>query len=107
LNYEEKFVHLAQHRIYARDYWGEEPTIILLHGFPDNLHLYDRLIPYLSPQRRLVTFDFLGWGASDKPAGFSYTSANQMLELDAVINQLGLEEIVLVAHDESGPPAID
>ena len=107
MNYEEKFVQLAQHRIYARDYRGEEPTIILLHGFPDNLHLYDRLVPYLSPHRRVVTFDFLGWGASDKPAGFSYTSANQMLELDAVIKQLGLGKVVLVAHDASGPPAID
>jgi pimeloyl-ACP methyl ester carboxylesterase len=30
-----------------------------------------------------------------------------MLELDAVIDELGLEEIVLVAHDASVPPAID
>jgi haloalkane dehalogenase len=30
-----------------------------------------------------------------------------MLELDAVIDQLGLEEIALAAHDASGPPAID
>ena len=26
-------------------------TIILMHGFPDNLHLYDRLVRYLSPPR--------------------------------------------------------
>lgn len=39
--------------------------IILMHGFPDNVHLYDRIIPYLSPARRVLAFDFLGWGASD------------------------------------------
>src|SRR6201987_2185870 len=39
-----------------------------LPGFPDNLHLYDRVLPDLSPARRVITFDFLGWGASDKPA---------------------------------------
>jgi len=46
-----------------------------MHGFPDNLHLYDRLSPYLSPPRRVIAFDFLGWGASDKPHGYPYTAA--------------------------------
>jgi len=78
-----------------------------MHGFPDNLHLYDRLLPHLVPERQVVTFDFLGWGASDKPSGYAYTAANQTGDLDAVIDQLRLEHVVLVAHDASGPPAID
>jgi pimeloyl-ACP methyl ester carboxylesterase len=107
MSYEEKFVRLHQHRIYAREYAGEEPAIILMHGFPDNMHLYDRLVPHLSPPRRVVTFDFLGWGASDKPVGYPYTATNQALELAAVVQQLQLERVVLVPHDASGPPAID
>jgi pimeloyl-ACP methyl ester carboxylesterase len=78
-----------------------------MHGFPDNLHLYDRLYRYLSPPRRVVAFDFLGWGDSDKPPGFPYTATNQVVDLDAVITQLRLRQVVLVAHDASGPPAID
>ncbi len=107
MNYDEKFVNLNQHRIYTREYQGEDPPIILMHGFPDNLHLYDRLVPHLSPPRRVVVFDFLGWGASDKPKGYPYTAANQVLELAAVVEQLQSERVVLVAHDASGPPAID
>lgn len=107
MNYLEHFVLLDQHRIYAREFVGEEPTIIMMHGFPDNLHLYDRLVPHLSPPRRLVAFDFLDWGASDKPTHYSYTAANQAGELNAVISQLGLKQVILVAHDASGPPAID
>jgi haloalkane dehalogenase len=76
-----------------------------MHGFPDNLHLYDRLVPHLSP-RRVVTFDFLGWGAS-KPADYRYTAKNQEGDLDTVIQQRKLGQVVLVAHDASGPPAID
>jgi len=72
MNYREHFVQRNQHKIYVRDYSGEEPAIILMHGFPDNLHLYDRLVPHLSPQRRVVAFDFLGWGASDKPSDYSH-----------------------------------
>jgi pimeloyl-ACP methyl ester carboxylesterase len=78
-----------------------------MHGFPDNVHLYDRQAPYLSPPRRVVLFDFLGWGSSDKPSGYAYTADNQVGDLDAVITQLGLGQVILVAHDASGPPAID
>jgi haloalkane dehalogenase len=107
MSFTEQFVRRDQHRIYVREYAGEEPTIILMHGFPDNLHLYDRLLPYLSPARCVVSFDFLGWGASDKPPDYPYTAKNQEGDLDAVIRQRKLGQVVLVAHDASGPPAID
>ena len=107
LSYTEHVVQRGPYHIYAREYPGEEPAIVLMHGFPDTLHLYDRLLPWLSPARRVVTFDFLGWGESDKPAGYPYTAANQVGDLDAVIKQLKLDQVVLVAHDASGPPAID
>lgn len=106
MDFVERFVSHGEHRIYAREYAGQEPSIILMHGFPDNLHLYDRLVPHLSP-RRVVTFDFLGWGASDKPLGYPYTAKNQEADLDAVVKQLKLGQVDLVAHDASGPPAID
>jgi hypothetical protein len=35
--YQEIFVHRDQHRMYVREHRGEEPRIILMHGFPDNL----------------------------------------------------------------------
>lgn len=103
----EVWVRHGAHRIYVRDHPGPEPAIVLMHGFPDNLHLYDRLVPRLRPARRVVTFDFLGWGRSDKPVRYPYTATNQVGEVEAVITQLGLERAVLVAHDSSGPPAID
>jgi haloalkane dehalogenase len=105
--YVETWAPRAEHRIYVRDYPGEEPALVLMHGFPDNLHLYDRLVPRLNPPRRVVTFDFLGWGVSDKPTGYPYTAANQTGDLDAVIAHLELDHVALVAHDASGPPAID
>jgi len=107
MNFIDRLIRRDRYRIYAREYSGEEPCIILMHGFPDNLHLYDRLVPYLSPPRRVITFDFLGWGNSDKPSGYRYTAKNQEGDLNAVITQLKLGQVVLVAHDASGPPAID
>jgi haloalkane dehalogenase len=107
MDHKEAWVDRNSHRIYAREYPGQEPAIVLMHGLPDNLHLYDRLVPHLNPPRRVVTFDFLGWGASDKPAHYPYTATNQTGDLDAVISQLGLDQVTIVVHDASGPPGID
>jgi hypothetical protein len=40
MTYQETFVQREQHRVYVRDHPGSEPPIILMHGFPDNVHLY-------------------------------------------------------------------
>ena len=94
--------------IYARDYAGTGPTFVLMHGFPDNLHIWDDLIPHLvASGRRVVTFDFLGFGASDKPAGGIYSFKQQLGDLEAVVDGLGLGTIVPVAHDSSGMAALN
>jgi haloalkane dehalogenase len=107
VTFQEPTVRRNGHRIYVRDYPGEGNPILLMHGLPDNLHLYDRVVPHLTLTRRVVTFDFLGWGVSDKPASYRTTARKQLHEVETVIDQLGLEKIVLVVHDASGPPGID
>lgn len=108
MEYREHWVPRGDHHIYVREYEGEGPAIVPMHGFPDNLHLYDRLVPHLvGAGRRVVVFDFLGWGESDKPEGHAYTANDQARDLAAVVGHLGLENIVPVAHDASGPPGID
>ena len=99
-------VERGPHRIHACEQAGDGPAIVLMHGFPDNHHLYDRLLPLLSG-RHVVVFDFLGWGESDKPAEHDYTFENQGGDLDAVVNGLGLDRVVLVPHDASGPAAFN
>ena len=95
-------------KVYARDYKGAGPALVLMHGFPDNLHIWDDLVPYLiASGRRVVTFDFLGFGASDKPAGAAYSFKQQLGDLEAVVEALGLGKIVPVAHDSSGFASIN
>jgi haloalkane dehalogenase len=99
------------YQIHAEVVAGEGIPVVLMHGFPDNLHLYDRLLPHLAGQAPVVRFDFLGWGRSDKPTGYPYTATNQTADVAAVVDaasaSLGADRVVLVAHDASGPPAID
>jgi haloalkane dehalogenase len=100
-------VSRGPHRLHAEVTDGPGAPLLLLHGFPDSTHLYDRIMPSLAGRRAAVRFDFLGWGRSEKPAGYPYTATNQVGDIDAVITALGPDRVVLVAHDASGPPAID
>ena len=101
-------VDRGQGKVYARDYGGAGPAFVLMHGFPDNLRIYDDLIPYLTAAgRRVVAFDFLGFGASDKLAGATYSFKQQLGDLEAVVQTLGLGKVVLVAHDSSGIAAVN
>ena len=96
------------YNLYAREYAGSGPALVLVHGFPDNLHIYDRLIPFLvNAHHRVVAFDFLGFGASDKPANYKYTFEQQTGDIQTVVEFLKLEKIVPVAHDAGGVAAID
>jgi alpha/beta hydrolase fold len=92
------FVTHNGHHIAAYEQKGVGPAILLLHGFPDNHHLYDKVLPRLRG-RNVVTFDFLGWGASGKPSNYNYTFAEQEGDLNAVISQLHLGPVILVASD--------
>ena len=103
--------HRVQHAggsLYVRDFPGSGPAFVLLHGFPDNSHIYDDLIPHLvAAGRRTIAFDFLGFGGSDKPEGAVYTFEQQLGDLEAVANALGLEKIIPVGHDAGGPAAVN
>jgi pimeloyl-ACP methyl ester carboxylesterase len=85
-SFTEHHVPSEQGNIYVRDYEGVGPAFVLMHGFPDNLYIYDDLIPYLvTGGRRVVAFDFLGFGASDQPTGATYSFKQQLGDLEAIV----------------------
>jgi len=51
---------------------GEGPLLILLHGFPTSSYDWRETIR-LMPKQKLLAFDFLGFGLSDKPRDHNYT----------------------------------
>jgi pimeloyl-ACP methyl ester carboxylesterase len=104
----EHWVSRDHGRVYVRDFPGQAPAFVMLHGFPDNSRIYDALIPHLiSAGRRVVGIDFLGFGASDKPEGACYGFKQQLGDLEAVVNALGLQKVVPVGHDAGGPAAVN
>jgi haloalkane dehalogenase len=101
-------IHRGSGSLYVRDFPGSGPAFVVLHGFPDNSRIYDDLIPHLvSAGRRTVAIDFLGFGASDKPEDAYYSFEQQLGDLEAVVEALGLEKIIPVGHDAGGPTAVN
>lgn len=106
--YEGRRIPRGLHSLYAHDYPGKEPAFVMMHGFPDNLHIYDSLAPILAKSgQRVVVFDFLGYGSSDKPGDYPYTVENLEGDLEAIVSSLKLNSIIPVVHDVSGPPGIN
>jgi haloalkane dehalogenase len=99
-------VQIPGGQLHVDDHSGNEPAMVLMHGFPDDSHIYDRLVPHLSP-RRVVTFDFLGYGRSDRTEATAHGVPDRQHELAGVVDDLGLENVTLVGHDASGPVAIE
>jgi haloalkane dehalogenase len=91
--------------LHVSDHPGADPAIVMMHGFPDDSRIYDRIVPLLTPHRA-VAFDWLGYGRSDRTDTARFASADHQAELGAVLDALGIESAVLVGHDASGPDAI-
>jgi haloalkane dehalogenase len=105
--YQERRVPTARGELYVRDYPGSAPAFVMLHGFPDNLRIFEKVAPLMSNAgRRVVLFDFLGFGASDKP-GAGYSFDQQVGDLLAVVDALNLDTLIPVAHDAGGPAAVN
>jgi pimeloyl-ACP methyl ester carboxylesterase len=49
---------------------GDEPgrTVVLLHGFCDNLTTWNRVVPALAAEHRVIAIDLPGFGRSSRPA---------------------------------------
>jgi haloalkane dehalogenase len=92
-------------RVFVRQAPGEDPPVVLMHGFPDDHQIYRKLLPQLSP-RRAVAFDFLGYGRSDRPEDAGFSPDDHGSQLTAVLDELGIARAVIVGHDASGPDAV-
>ena len=82
---------------------GAGPPILFVHGTPTNSYEYRHLIAALSATRRCIAPDHLGFGRSDRPAGFSYTPEAHAEVLREFVGALGLDRFTLVVHDFGGP----
>ncbi|MGL6235129.1 MAG: alpha/beta fold hydrolase [Segniliparus sp.] len=79
----------------------DNPTVLLVHGFPDDHHCWDGVAAALEQDHHVVVLDTRGSGASDRPAR---TSAYRLDQLAADLREVAEavapgRPIHLVGHD--------
>lgn len=94
-----------QHKVFYQDYGRAEAsandTILLLHGFPESSYSYHKVINGLAKRfKRIVVFDMLGYGLSDKPSeNYTYSLFEQADVALQVWKHLGIRGGHLLSHD--------
>jgi pimeloyl-ACP methyl ester carboxylesterase len=78
---------------------GSGPPLTLLHGFPSSSHDWAKVAPGLAERNTLLMPDFLGFGASEKPADHRYSLHEQADLVQALWAREGIGSSAIVAHD--------
>ncbi|MGH2579807.1 MAG: alpha/beta fold hydrolase [Actinomycetota bacterium] len=84
-------------RLAVREWRGEGPAILLLHGLASSSHIWDLVAPRLAPRFRVVVYDQRGHGRSGKPSS-GYGFDRLIADAGAVIGTLGLGRPVVGGH---------
>ena len=84
----------------------DDPTIVLLHGFTASLNWWDRVAPELAKRGlRVIRFDLLGHGGSEKPRD-GYAPDEQADLIGQALRKLDVRRATMVGHSMGGTVAI-
>jgi len=86
---------------------SSEPTLVFLHGTPTWSFLYRHFLQSLSRNRRVVAWDHLGFGQSDRPSDWGYRPEDHARNMGRIMDALELDQVILVLHDFGGPIGLD
>lgn len=82
-----------------------DPTILLLHGFPTSSHMFRELITKLADQYHLVAPDYPGYGYSAMPSvdAFDYSFDHVADLMGKFVDEIGVDNFSLYLMDYGAP----
>ena len=93
---------LDGHRVFTVDVpsagVATAPPLLVLHGFPTSSFDFHRVVDGLAAHRRVVLFDYLGFGLSAKPDR-PYRLVDQADLAVALLGELGIDRLGMLTHD--------
>ena len=81
------------------DAGSSRAPVLVLHGFPTASWDFAEAIERLAASRRVIAFDFLGYGLSDKPRDFGASLFEQADVAQLVARSFGITRAHVWAHD--------
>ena len=84
---------------------GKGRTVVFIHGFLENLSMWDDFVAALSKNYRVVCVDLLGHGLTPS-IGYVHTMDEMAEAVKSVLNHLKLRKYTLVGHSMGGYVAL-
>jgi pimeloyl-ACP methyl ester carboxylesterase len=83
----------------------QQPTLLLLHGFPTSSHMFRDLIAELANEYHLIAPDYPGYGFSSMPAvdEFDYSFDHIASLMEQFVDVVGLDRYSLYLMDYGAP----
>lgn len=101
-----RYAEVMGHRIHYVEVGSGDP-VVFFHGNPTSSYLWRNVIEPVAKacSRRVIAFDLLGFGKSDKPSDLVHTLQLHADVVEGFINRLDLRNLILVGDDWGGPLA--
>lgn len=94
-------------RIAYRDGEGDGRPVVLVHGTPSHSYIWREVIPPLESEGyRVLAFDMLGYGLSERPLERDTSVAAQARILERMLDFWGVVQADVVGHDIGGATAM-
>jgi len=83
----------------------QNPTLLLLHGYPTSSHMFRNLMRDLSDEYYLVAPDYPGFGRSEQPPmqEFEYSFHNLAVLMESFIDQMQIDKFSIYLMDYGAP----
>ena len=86
---------------------GGAQTVVFLHGLGSYLKFWRAQLDATAAKGyRVIAIDQLGFGKSEKPAGFAYTTESVSENVVELLDLLKVEKAILVGHSMGGQTAL-
>lgn len=82
---------------------GKGNVILFIHGTPSWSFDFRNQIKELSKTYHCIAIDHIGFGLSEKPKNYNYSTSNHALTTEQFILSKKLNNITMVVHDFGGP----
>lgn len=92
--------------VYTESHGDGDTTLLFIHGWNLTHEFWENQVPEFSEEYKVVTIDLPGYGNSGKDRS-SWSMKNYGRDIISVMKQLGLKNVVLVAHSMGGNIALE
>lgn len=83
-----------------------EIPVLFLHAYTGSHEQWKEQLDHLRQNRKAAAFDFRGHGQSDTSRASNYSVESLVKDVEAAIDKLGWDQLVLVGHSMGGSTAV-